>query len=178
MDFNFRRSSYSLPNGAEYSQFACLTLSLDHSAVIQPKRRAMTKTRKRHKIISLQFLHSIGLGLSGRFPSLLRWRRKTLWEERWSRLKKIYYLWVCIYMNLYTHTYMSIISGWSGVSFTFWSGENQPQKILQNKKTMFPAARKQLPPAVPTAEVKCLLYFPLYLMWMVLHTLRRQQPQQ
>lgn len=75
MNFNFRGSQYSLPNGAEYSQFTCLTLSLDHGAVIQPKRRMMTKTRKRHKIISLLFLHSIGSGLSGRFSLLLRWRR-------------------------------------------------------------------------------------------------------
>lgn len=51
---------------------------------------------------------------------------------------------------------------WSLFYILIW--ENQPQKFLQNKKTMFPAARKQLPPAEPTAEVKSLLYFLLYLM--------------
>lgn len=114
----------------------------------------MTKTRKRHKIISLQFLHSIGSGLSGRFPLLLRWRRKTIWEKKRSRLKKIYYLCVCIYMNLYTHTYISIISGWSGVSFTFWSGKTSLRNSYRTRRQCFLLLESSSPQLCPQLKLK------------------------
>lgn len=70
---------------------------------------------------------------------------------------------MCVYESIYTHICKyNVWMKWS--LFYILNQENQPQKFLQNKKTMFPAARKQLPPAVPTAEVKSLLYFLLYLM--------------
>jgi len=97
MNFNFRGSWYSLPNGAEYSQFACLTLSLDHGAVIQQKSGMMTKNRKRHKIMSLQFLHTVGLGLSGRFSSLLGWEEEDyLRGEKVKITENILFLCVCV----------------------------------------------------------------------------------
>lgn len=86
--------------------------------------------------------------------------------------EKIICVCVCVCIYVYTHIYRIIISGWSGVSFTFWSGEHQPQKLFQNRWRCFLLLESSSPPAVPTAEVKSLLYFLLYPMWMLLHALR------